>query len=295
MLALCPRLRILGLHTCAGIHRHRVAPVGLSNLRSVTIIDWICLTVVDFTVVPSLRSFRYSGGFFSSFPLPADALFADLDIRFGVQRSRNVLIRQKVFSDWFESRVCSKLATLTICSNVLFFVIFEIMDGLFTLNAILNRLCLPCLMQPHMPNRPRWGGDLFQTMTELQLLMFEMKAPELANIYVFLKKSGCSNLERLFVQPPPDVMENLEIVKIMNFSWNHFELQLFDFVENLYALHYGTEGVLITPSLEPLHVPGIQKADLLFLAEAVANGKVSLSGSDDAATQSFHSDVSADI
>ena len=43
-------------------------------------------------------------------------------------------------------------------------------------------------------------GDLFPRMTELQLIMLEMKAPELANIYVFLKNSGCSNLERLFVQ-----------------------------------------------------------------------------------------------
>ncbi|XBI13943.1 hypothetical protein VPH35_140602 [Triticum aestivum] len=282
MLALCPCLRIPGLHSCTGIHR--VAPMGLSNLRSVTIIDCICLTVVDLTVVPSLRSFRYSGGFFSSFRLPGDALFADLDIRFGVQKSRNVLICQKVFSDWFESRVCSKLATLTICSNVLFVV-----------SSLLNATS--------HDESTKMGGDLFQSMTELQLLMFEMKAPELRLF---------SNLERLFVQlptapsgllvdsfdyvglePPPDVLENLKVVKITNFSWNRYELQLvFFLLRKTSSLH---KLVLITSSLEPLHVPGIQKADLLFLAQAVANGKVILSGSDDAATPPFHSDVSADF
>uniref|UniRef100_A0A453T9J8 FBD domain-containing protein n=2 Tax=Aegilops tauschii subsp. strangulata TaxID=200361 RepID=A0A453T9J8_AEGTS len=46
----------------------------------------------------------------------------------------------------------------------------------------------------------KMGGEFFRSMTELQLIMLEMKAPELANIYVFLKNTGCSNLERLFVQ-----------------------------------------------------------------------------------------------
>lgn len=46
----------------------------------------------------------------------------------------------------------------------------------------------------------KMGGDFFRSMTELQLLMLDMKAPELANIYVFLNNSHCCNLERLFVQ-----------------------------------------------------------------------------------------------
>ncbi|XP_037462622.1 uncharacterized protein LOC119334058 [Triticum dicoccoides] len=292
MLALCPRLRVLGLRSCTGISRVAVTPaMGLSSLRTVTIIDCSSLIGVDFALVSSLRSFRYSGGF--CFYLPGDAMFADLDIRFGIKKSRNVLICQKVFSGWFETRVCSKLATLTICSNVLFVV-----------SSLLNATS-------HAEST-KMVGDLFPRMTELQLIMLEMKAPELANIYVFLKNSGCSNLERLFVQlptapsgllvdsfdyvglePPPDVLENLKVVKITNFSWNRYELQLVLFLlRKASSLH---KLVLITPSLEPLHVPGIQKADLLFLAEAVANGKVILSGSDDAATQPFHSDVSADF
>nr|BAK05830.1 predicted protein [Hordeum vulgare subsp. vulgare] len=295
MLALCPRLRVLGLHSCTGISRVAVtAAMGLTSLRSVTIVDCNYLTAVDFAAVPSVRSFRYSGGFFSSFYLPGDALFADLDIRFGVQKSRNVLICQKVFSDWFESRVCSKLTTLTICSNVLFVV-----------SSLLNATS-------HAEST-KMGGDLFRSMTELQLIMLEMKAPELANIYVLLNKSGCSNLERLFVQfpiapheplvdsfdyvgleQPPDVLENLKVVKITNFNWNRYELQLFCILlRKASSLH---KLLLITPSLEPLQVHGIQQqADLLFLAEAVANGKVILSGSDDAATQPFHSDASADF
>ncbi|XBI42082.1 hypothetical protein VPH35_126459 [Triticum aestivum] len=292
MLALCPRLRVLGLRSCTGISRVAVTPaMGLSSLRTVTIIDCSSLIGVDFAVVYSLRSFRYSGGF--CFYLPGDAMFADLDIRFGIKKSRNVLICQKVFSGWSETRVCSKLATLTICSNVLFVV-----------SSLLNATS-------HAEST-KMVGDLFPRMTELQLIMLEMKAPELANIYVFLKNSGCSNLERLFVQlptapsgllvdsfdyvglePPPDVLENLKVVKITIFSWNRYELQLVLFVlRKASSLH---KLVLITPSLEPLHVPGIQKADLLFLAEAVANGEVILSGSDDAATQPFHSDVSADF
>ncbi|KAF7111791.1 hypothetical protein CFC21_111757 [Triticum aestivum] len=98
MLALCPRLRVLGLCSCTGISRVVVmAVMGLTSLRSVTIVDCTCLIGVDFTVVSSLRSFRYSGGCF--FYLPGDALFADIDIRFGVKKSRNVLICQKVFSE----------------------------------------------------------------------------------------------------------------------------------------------------------------------------------------------------
>uniref|UniRef100_A0A453T9H2 F-box domain-containing protein n=1 Tax=Aegilops tauschii subsp. strangulata TaxID=200361 RepID=A0A453T9H2_AEGTS len=96
MLALCPRLRVLGLCSCTGISRVVVmAVMGLTSLRSVTIVDCTCLIGVDFTVVSSLRSFRYSGGCF--FYLPGDALFADIDIRFGVKTSRNVLICQKVY------------------------------------------------------------------------------------------------------------------------------------------------------------------------------------------------------
>jgi hypothetical protein len=99
MLALCPRLRVLALHSCDDLRRITVtAALGLRlNLRSITIAGCSRVVEVDVAVVSSLRSFRYSGGFLSSFYLPGDACFADLYIRFGVQRSRNALICKKVY------------------------------------------------------------------------------------------------------------------------------------------------------------------------------------------------------
>jgi hypothetical protein len=38
------------------------------------------------------------------------------------------------------------------------------------------------------------------SLRELQLLMFEMEAANLADLYLFLKTCQCPNLERLFVQ-----------------------------------------------------------------------------------------------
>ncbi|CAM0903251.1 unnamed protein product [Alopecurus aequalis] len=184
MLALCPCLRVLGLHSCDDLRRITVtAAMGLKlklNLRSVTIAGCSRVVEVDVAAVSSLRSFRYSGGFLSSFYLPGGACFADIYIHFGVQRSCNDLICKKVFSEWFESDVCSRLTALTICSNVLFVV-------------------------SSLPNAIRHAelaktGDFFKSMTELQLLMLEMKAPDLVNIYVFLKSTQCRNLEKLFVQ-----------------------------------------------------------------------------------------------
>ncbi|KAF7018329.1 unnamed protein product [Triticum aestivum] len=293
MLALCPRIRVLGLHSCSALRRIAVTAATGRKLSSVTIAGCSWLIEVDVAAVSSLRSFRYTGGFLSSFYLPDNAAFADLYICFDAQRSCNVRICQKVFSDWFESRVCSKLTALTICSNVLF-VVSSLPNGISHAESA------------------KVGGHFFQSMTELQLLMLDMKAPELANIYVFLKNSQCSNLERLFVQlpsipsgplvdssnyvgvePPEDVLENLKVVKITNFNWNRIEVQLVSFLlRKASSLH---KLVLVTPSLVPLDVIGIQKEDLLLVGEAVANGKIILSKLDDAATKPFHSDVFAEV
>lgn len=294
MLALCPRLRVLGLHSCDDLRRITVtAALGMRmNLRSVTIAGCSRVVEVDVAAVSSLQSFRYSGGFLSSFYLPGGACLTDLCIRFGVQRSGNVLICKKVFSEWFESHVCSKLTTLTICSNVLF---------------VVSSLPIAILHAESVKM-----DDFFKNMTELQLLMLEMRAPDLANIYMFLKNSQCCNLERLFVQlpsipsellvdpfdyvlvePTENGLENLKVVKIVNFNWNHIELQLVCFL--LRKATSLDKMILVTPTLVPSNAPGIQKADLLFLAEAGANGKVILRESDDAVAQPFHSDVFADF
>lgn len=95
------------------------------------------------------------------------------------------------------------------------------------------------------------------------------------------------------VEPPEDVLENLKVVKITNFNWNRIELQLVCFLlRKASSLH---KLLLVTPSLVPLDVTGIQKEDLLFVGEAVTNGKIILSELDDAATQPFHSDVFGEI
>lgn len=95
------------------------------------------------------------------------------------------------------------------------------------------------------------------------------------------------------VEPPEDVLENLKVVKITNFNWNRIEVQLVSFLlRKASSLH---KLVLVTPSLVPLDVIGIQKEDLLLVGEAVANGKIILSKLDDAATKPFHSDVFAEV
>jgi hypothetical protein len=97
----------------------------------------------------------------------------------------------------------------------------------------------------------------------------------------------------VLVEPTENGLENLKVVKIVNFNWNHIELQLVCFL--LRKATSLDKMILVTPTLVPSNAPGIQKADLLFLAEAGANGKVILRESDDAVAQPFHSDVFADF
>ena len=99
--------------------------------------------------------------------------------------------------------------------------------------------------------------------------------------------------DRVGVEPPEEGLENLKVVKIANFNWNRNELQLVRFL--LRKATSLQKLLLVTPSLIPSNAAGIQKADLLFIAEASTNGKVILRDSDDAATQPFHSDVFADF
>ncbi|CAD6335744.1 unnamed protein product [Miscanthus lutarioriparius] len=83
------------------------------------------------------------------------------------------------------------------------------------------------------------------SLRELQLLMLDMEAVNLADLYVFPKTCRCPNLERLFVQlpsfsnepvegpidevreePPQDGFDDLVMVKVMNFNWRPTEVQL---------------------------------------------------------------------
>ncbi|CAL5040113.1 unnamed protein product [Urochloa decumbens] len=160
---------------------------------------------------------------------------------------------------------------------------------------------LPCSMIETKMNNLR-------SLRELQLLMLGMEMDNLANIYLFLKACHCSNLERLFVQLlatsdvpledlvedvrvvlPEDVLANLRMVKVMNFNWRRFEVQLVSLLlKKATSLH---KMLLVSPNLAPLHVPGVREADLFLLIEALTSGHIMVSNSDDPATQPFHSEV----
>jgi hypothetical protein len=49
--------------------------------------------------------------------------------------------------------------------------------------------------------------------------------------------------------------------------------------------------LLVSPNVLPLHVPGVQEADIFLLEEALASGRIIVSEFDDPATQPFHSEV----
>jgi hypothetical protein len=100
-------------------------------------------------------------------------------------------------------------------------------------------------------------------------------------------------LDEVREEPPVDGLDNLMTVKIMNFSWRRFEVQLVCFLlRTASSLH---KLLLVSSHVAPLNVPGIQQADLLLLQEALANGKIILRESDAGAIQPFHSEVFLEV
>ncbi|CAL5041237.1 unnamed protein product [Urochloa decumbens] len=201
--------------------------------------------------MPSLCSFRYSGRFSTSlFYLSKDATLTDLYICFPDREAIPQLFYYEL--DRALPDDLSGLTVLTICSN-----------------ALKSRL--PCSMIETKMNNLR-------SLRELQLLMLGMEMDNLANIYLFLKACHCSKLERLFVQLPAtsdvpledlvedvrvvlpeDVLANLRMVKVMNFNWRRFEVQLVSLLlRKATSLH---KMLLVSPNLAPLHVPGVREAD----------------------------------
>ena len=90
-------------------------------------------------------------------------------------------------------------------------------------------------------------------------------------------------------EPPEDGLDNLVMVKVMNFNLRCTEVQLVSFLlRKAISLR---KLLIISPNAAPLDLPGVQEADLLLFREALANGKIMLSESDDAATQPYHSEV----
>ncbi|KAL6873811.1 hypothetical protein ACP4OV_013893 [Aristida adscensionis] len=218
------------------------------------------------------------------FSLPRDAMLSDLSINFtdllsGRRKARNTRFLNKALPNDLSS-----LTVFSFCSNVL---------------PVVSSLCddgAPCQVSKQRS---------LQGLRELQLHMFEMEAVNLAHIYVFLKNFQCPNLERLFVQlphdpkegshnevgeePPEDCLDNVKIVKVMNFNWHRVEVELVSFL--LRKASSLQKLLIVSSKAAPLDMPGVQRADLLLIYESLTNGKVILSESDDEATQPYHHQV----
>ncbi|KAF0904629.1 hypothetical protein E2562_036005 [Oryza meyeriana var. granulata] len=286
----CPNLRVLDLRCCFLLDDIAFPPGVATNLRSLTIAGCNRLKRVDVVSVPSLRSVFYSGRFLSSFYLPrtrdGDASFTDLYICYDGS------IVPQVFGKWSKEALpkLSNLSNLTICSNAL-----QIVSSL-----------------PNEERTPQlaWLGS-FQSLTELQLLMFEMRAKNLAGIYAFLENCHCPNLTRLFLQlprirdrdrqarlesvseeVPEDGLGKLRVVRIMNFNRTRIEIQLVSFLLRKARDINTLQLVSPSPNTIPLGALGVEQEDIRpIIQEALANGVIKYSKSDDGTTQPCHSEV----
>ncbi|KQK04446.1 putative FBD-associated F-box protein At1g61330 isoform X1 [Brachypodium distachyon] len=290
MAALCPVLRILDLCYCDRLSDVSRLFERTNLMRTLTVAECAGVRVLDVRPVFGLRSFRYSGSFLWPFYLPRSVAFTDLYICY------NVVMPPHVSGQWFDNTLSntSELTVLTICSNALQAVSSLTDAGVQTGIAKVGN---------------------FQKLKELQLIMFEMKAVNLADIYAFLKNCHCPILKSLFVQlptvrsdmplvdahndvieePPEDVLENLKVVKVMNFSCHHIAVQLVLFLlRKAKSLH---KLLLVAPDTNQLNVsdiPDIQQADRLLLNGSLANGKLVLERCS-TAPRPLHSEVFAKL
>jgi hypothetical protein len=104
-----------------------------------------------------------------------------------------------------------------------------------------------------------------------------------------MPKESSQSIDAAPEEPPEDGLDNLAMVKVKNFNWQCAEVQLVSFL--LRKAKSLQKLLIVSPNVTPPDVPGVQEADLLFLKEALANGKIMLSESDDAAIQPYHSEV----
>ncbi|KAK3131119.1 hypothetical protein QOZ80_6BG0502250 [Eleusine coracana subsp. coracana] len=243
MMALCPSLLTLDLRDCDSddFFYSDKSLVFPPKLRSVTIVECEGLATLDMVGVSSLRAFCYSGDR-RSFSLPKDAVLTDLYICLDDWLSGNSEI--SLFNKFLPNDL-SGLTVLTICSNVLMGASsswhYERAVWLTDFLSSREQQGTPSLVDVEsMVQNPKLGN--LQSLRELQLLMLKMGADNLSNIYMFLKTCQCPNLERLFVQlptihyepmkasidevveeSPEGALENLKIVKIVNFNWCRIE------------------------------------------------------------------------
>lgn len=92
-------------------------------------------------------------------------------------------------------------------------------------------------------------------------------------------------------------LDNLKIVKVVNFNWRRTEVQLVNFLlRKATSLHkLLLVFVSLSPSVALLDMPGVHEADQLLFKEALASGKIIVSESDAAATQPYHSEVFIEV
>lgn len=91
-------------------------------------------------------------------------------------------------------------------------------------------------------------------------------------------------VEEVSVELPGDSLVKLGMVKVMNFNWRRFEVQLVSLL--LRKATSLNKLLLVSPNVAPLQVPGVQE-DNLLLKETLASGRIIVSESDDPAIQPF--------
>ena len=94
-------------------------------------------------------------------------------------------------------------------------------------------------------------------------------------------------------EPPEDCLDNVKIVKVVNFNWHHTEVELVSFL--LRKASSLQKLLLVFSKAAQLDMPGVHGADLLLIHEALTNGKIMLSESDDVATQPYHYEVFLEV
>ncbi|KAG8045500.1 hypothetical protein GUJ93_ZPchr0008g12334 [Zizania palustris] len=284
MFALCPGLRSLELIYCNLLREITITP---PNLRRLIVAECNCLTSMFFAKRTRLRSYRYRGR-----PILSSTLYGGSLTDFYICYTTTILGRVSMFNEWFRNTLplLFNVTILTICSNTLQAVSYLRDAGA---NA----------------ESPNVGN--FLSLRELQLLMFEMNAVDLANIYVFLNISNHPNLEKLFVQlptiisepseedfigilreePPPEVgLDKLLLVKIRNFNWGRYELQLVSFL--LRKASSMRTLLLVAPRLVPLNELRMEQADIPLVEAALMSGQlVVVEFLDDPLYRPFHSKI----
>ena len=91
---------------------------------------------------------------------------------------------------------------------------------------------------------------------------------------------------KVMEEPPEDGLDNLVMVKVMNFNWIPTEVQLVSFL--LRKARSLRKLLIVSRNVTPVDLPGTPEADHSLLKEALVNGKITLIESDSTATQPYH-------